>query len=99
MWHAFKENFQTCLREYPSYHQHPKNELLHVIGMPLIALGLFLPFWNHWIAGIASFLIGATCLGLGHKVEGNKPALTTNLMHIVVAPFWYIKKILNLFSK
>jgi hypothetical protein len=37
--------------------------------------------------------------GIGHWVEGNKPALLSNPAHVFVAPVWMMRKVFGIGQK
>jgi uncharacterized membrane protein YGL010W len=43
-----------------------------------------------WI-GVVLFVTGWVLLGVGHKIEGNKPALLKNALFFIIAPLWLFK--------
>lgn len=61
------------LVNYVERHQHPWNQVLHVIGVPLtfvvslIVLGLGHPWW-----ALGCFVAGYVLQFVGHAIEGNE---------------------------
>jgi len=76
---------------YDSAHT-PLNRALHLIAIP-VGFSSIVVIWFHWIIGL---LLVPAALGLatiGHVIEGNRPAFLTNPSHVLVAPFWLVKRI------
>ncbi len=61
------------LKNYIARHQHPMNQLLHVIGLPVtfVLPVIFLAQGRPWWWALASFVIGYALQFAGHAVEGN----------------------------
>jgi hypothetical protein len=59
------------LRNWRQRHQHPFNFAIHLIGIPLTVLGVFLLFTHPWYFGVGSFVVGYGLQFVGHAVEGN----------------------------
>ena len=63
--------------------------VVFVIGLACWAVGAALPGW----ALVAAFGLGWAFQLVGHRVfEGNRPAFTTNLVHLVVGPRWLARR-------
>lgn len=86
-------SFKDYLNRYPSYHQHPTNKKLHLIGVPLIILGILLLLTRFWVTSAACLVVGMVLLGIGHRLEGNKPAAASNPLYILAAPIWVGKEL------
>ncbi len=52
-------------------HQHPFNFGIHMIGIPLTILGLYLACYGEWLWAISLFIGGYALQFIGHAVEGN----------------------------
>lgn len=61
------------LKNYAERHQHPANQLLHVIGLPVtfVLPVIFLIQERPWWWALGSFLIGYALQFAGHAIEGN----------------------------
>jgi uncharacterized membrane protein YGL010W len=60
------------LRNYAARHQHPANQLLHAIGLPVTFLLPPLWLWQgHPWAAVGGVLMGYALQFLGHAIEGN----------------------------
>ncbi len=81
--------------DYRNTHKHPINRLTHAFGIPIIVASLLLsPFYFHW--ALTLFFFG-WCLQLtGHIYEGNKPAFFSNPMHLLIGPYWWMRKAIRL---
>ena len=78
------EGFWT--RQYALYlneHRHPLNRATHMVGVPLLlataVAGLSLPSWRIFAAGQ---VVGWAIQILGHRIEGNRPAVLKNLWSV-----------------
>jgi hypothetical protein len=66
------EMFARFLKNYIARHQHPGNQLFHLVGLP-VTFGV--PFYflaqgqNGWALG--SFVVGYILQFIGHAIEGN----------------------------
>jgi hypothetical protein len=64
--------FGRFFKNYIERHQHPGNQLLHLVGLPVTFV---LPFYclskEEYVWALASFLIGYSLQFLGHAIEGN----------------------------
>lgn len=60
------------LKNYIERHQHPVNQVLHVIGVPMTFIVSVICLWFHhgWWA-LGAFLGGYVLQFVGHAIEGN----------------------------
>ena len=60
------DRWLTMLAGYASHHQHPTNAVMHIIGVPFIMLGMFVPMsaWAIPIAGVSVSVADIVLLGL-----------------------------------
>jgi hypothetical protein len=58
-------------RNWLARHQHPFNYWIHLIGIPLVFVGLVILFLTPWYYGIGAIVLGYVLQWLGHRVEGN----------------------------
>ena len=79
---------------YDSAHTHPANRALHLIAIP-VGFSSVVVVWFHWIIGLLLIPAALGLATLGHIIEGNRPAFLTNPIHVLVAPFWLVKRILG----
>jgi hypothetical protein len=62
---------RRALRNWRERHQHPFNFAIHLLGIPLAVVGVFLLFFLPWYWGLTAFLLGYALQYAGHAVEGN----------------------------
>lgn len=87
------------MQVYALEHQHPINRACHVIGIPTILVGAAWPIvtlvrdgvldWRTWLV---LQVIGWTFQGIGHKVEGNKPAFFYDPLQLLVGPVFFVRE-------
>lgn len=71
---------------------------------PLVLAGGLASWWiarplPAWALGLV-FLAGWTAQLVGHRVfEGNAPAFTTNLVHLIVGPRWLVNRVLRVYPE
>lgn len=51
---------------YLARHQNPVNLILHMIGVPLVIIGIFLLFKKNWRVGLTNILAGYLIQYAGH---------------------------------
>ncbi len=83
---------QSLVDNYKSSHRHPLNKLCHAIGIPMIAVSLPLFFFS-WRSALALFIGGWVFQFVGHAIEGNQPAFLSNPIHLLVGPWWWIRRV------
>ena len=83
------ENF---LEQYKAKHQHPLNRLSHAIGIPLIVIAVPL-FVFSWRWALVLFIAGWIFQFAGHAIEGNQPAFFSNPLHLLVGPWWLLRRV------
>ena len=76
------------MAQYDHEHSSPWNRLLHGVGIPVIFAGIVGLLLMKWLLGIGLFLGGWVLLLLGHRIEGNKPALFRGPIYFLVGPIW-----------
>ncbi|SFI47781.1 Mpo1-like protein [Planctomicrobium piriforme] len=61
------------LHNYALRHQHPVNQLLHLVGLPVtfVLPVIFLVQERPWWWALTSFVVGYALQFAGHAVEGN----------------------------
>jgi len=142
-------NLVEHLSSYAAYHRHPRNVLIHCVGIPLIVaatavllsrpsvsamgwtftpalavavcaaayyiwldlgLGLLMALlgfavwfgaWSAalptptWLAiGLGGFVVGWVLQGVGHLIEGRKPAFVDDLMGLAIGPIFVVAELL-----
>ena len=88
------------LQRYALQHQHPLNLVAHVVGIPLILLSaIWLPLawfaWGRldWIPWLGCQIVGWIFQGVGHRIEGNKPAFFAEPLQLAVGPWFFVLKL------
>lgn len=78
---------------YELEHQHPLNKATHLVGIPTILLSLAWPFvswklWGdvQWPQALGLNLFGWGLQFLGHRIEGNRPALFRDPRQMLIGP-------------
>jgi hypothetical protein len=81
------------MARYDHEHTNAWNKILHGIGIPVIIAGVILAIFTYWKIGLAMFVAGWLLLFLGHRIEGNKPAVFQGPIYFLVGPIWVLKEI------
>jgi uncharacterized membrane protein YGL010W len=81
------------MARYDHEHTNVWNKVLHGIGIPVIVAGVVLAIFTYWKVGLAMFVGGWLVLFLGHRIEGNKPAVFQGAIYFLVGPIWVLKEI------
>ena len=81
----------SLIDSYNSKHRHPLNRLSHAIGIPMILVALPLFFFN-WRWALVMFGVGWVFQFIGHAIEGNQPAFFSNPFHLLVGPWWLVRR-------
>lgn len=85
---------RAALEHYEATHQHPKNRVLHLVGIPMIvggAVGLVIApaFHPAWWGSAGLFVVGWQLNIAGHLFfEKNKPAFADDPLSFIVGPVW-----------
>jgi len=84
---------------YRQKHQHPLNQLTHMIGIPMLFVSVLYPLfaWFMWgrFEWQALLILGGLGWGLqflGHAIEGNRPAFMEDPRHFFVGPLVILYK-------
>lgn len=85
---AAVDDFWT--REFAFYlneHRHPINRLTHMIGIPILVITGILGLWSMspWLF-VGGQAIGWAIQIVGHRIEGNKPALLRRKISFLMGP-------------
>ena len=91
--------FKQYLAAYPSYHRHPANKALHLVGIPLIVGGGIALFSSEWQAGLVAFVVGWIGQFVGHWIEGSRPAFIGRPLFLLAAPVWYAQVVGRAFKR
>jgi uncharacterized membrane protein YGL010W len=82
----------SLVDNYKARHRHPLNRFSHAIGIPMIAVSLPLFFFS-WRWALALFVVGWIFQFAGHAIEGNQPAFLSNPIHLLVGPWWLVRRV------
>jgi hypothetical protein len=78
----------TFLKNYLERHQHPVNQALHLIGVPLTFLvSLAFAVQQEWIWAAGCFVMGYLLQFAGHAVEGNDAGETILVKKALGLPY------------
>jgi uncharacterized membrane protein YGL010W len=87
-------DLEGVLDRYRRDHQHPVNKALHSVGIPMIAVSLVVVWWRAKL-GAALFVLGWALQFIGHAFEGKRPTFLNDPRAILVAPLWYLRRLLG----
>ncbi len=94
----FDKSWDEWIRQYEQSHQNPVNRACHTIGIPLIALSIFLflaSLFAHrlwpWPAGL--FGIGWVFQFVGHAFEGKPPEFFKDWRFLFVGLRWWFRRL------
>ena len=62
---------KKALANWRERHVHPFNFAVHLLGIPMVLVGIVLLFILDWYWGAGLFVLGYVLQWLGHRVEGN----------------------------
>lgn len=78
-------NFIT---NYIERHQHPVNQILHVIGVPMtFIVSLVYAFQREWMWALGAFVLGYVFQFVGHAIEGNDAGETILVKKALGLPY------------
>ncbi|MGE0707484.1 MAG: Mpo1-like protein [Planctomycetota bacterium] len=87
----------TRLQAYALQHQHPLNQLTHMVGIPLLLVSaIWLPLawlaWGRldWLPWLIAQAVGWFLQLLGHRIEGNRPAFVADPVQMMVGPLVFL---------
>lgn len=87
------------VREFAFYlneHRNPLNRLTHLFGIPiLLVTGLVGLFSANWSLLIGGQIFGWALQLLGHRIEGNRPALLERKISFVMGPLMVLVELLE----
>lgn len=84
-------------RHYLGEHQHPGNRATHYVGIPIIVITPVLALvWMDWRWLVGGQVVGWAFQLLGHRIEGNKPALLKRPISLLIGPVMVIVALLEL---
>ncbi len=89
-------------RQYALYlaeHKNPWNRRTHMVGVPLLLVTAIVGLARlDWVLIVGGQLVGWTIQIVGHKIEGNKPALLKNPVSFLMGPLLVLMEIVELVS-
>jgi uncharacterized membrane protein YGL010W len=89
---------QGYLVEYEQGHEHPLNQLTHIIGIPMIFISLFVVFFIPAL-GIVFFVLGWILQFVGHAIEGKKPKFFQGPIFVLIGLLWVFIKAWKMISR
>ncbi len=85
------------LAHYLREHRHPLNRATHFVGIPILLITPVLALaWRDWRWLVGGQIVGWAWQMLGHRIEGNKPALLKRPISFVVGPLMVLIELLGL---
>ncbi len=76
------------IRNYIERHQHPVNQLLHVIGVPMTFIVSLVFVWQgHRDWALGAFVLGYVLQFVGHAIEGNDAGETILVKKALGMPY------------
>ena len=87
-----KHSLAEYMDLYEEQHSQPLTKLTHLVGIPLIVASLP-TFFKNWKVATGLFVGGWAFQLLGHRIEGNKPALLDDPFYTLVGPLWVAREI------
>jgi hypothetical protein len=77
------------LRNYIERHQHPGNQLFHLVGLPVtfVLPVVWLIQQQPWTWALAAFVIGYALQFIGHAIEGNDAGETILVKKLLGKPY------------
>ena len=83
--------------QYSTSHEDPVNRVCHMVGIPMIALGVLttpLIFWHtrFWMLAVGLFVTGWIFQFVGHAFEGKPPEFFEDWRFLFVGLRWWIAK-------
>lgn len=82
---------------YLQEHRHPLNRTTHMVGIPLLIItgvwGLLALDWRIFLGGQ---VVGWVIQVIGHRIEGNRPALLKNPISFLMGPLMVLVEIAEL---
>ncbi len=92
--------WEEWIAQYEQSHRHPMNRRCHSVGIPMIALSLWL-FAGAWLVpglwklALGLFIVGWILQFVGHAFEGKPPELFKDPRFILVGWRWWRTKIVG----
>ncbi|MBA3548630.1 MAG: DUF962 domain-containing protein [Nannocystis sp.] len=77
-------------REFAHYlneHRNPLNRATHMLGVPLLLVTAIVGLYQHnWTMVVVGQLVGWAFQLVGHRIEGNRPALLKRPISFLMGP-------------
>lgn len=89
---SWREKVSPLLAAYEASHQHPLNQLTHMVGIPLILFSPIFAVFCGLASALAAFVIGWVFQFVGHAIEGNRPKFFENPWFLVIGPLYFLLK-------
>lgn len=90
-------DFADEYRRYLAEHRHPLNRATHFIGIPLIVASLIAaPLLWDWRVLAVGQGVGWAFQLLGHRIEGNRPALLKRPVSLLIGPLMVLVEMAGL---
>jgi len=87
-------------RQYAYYlneHRNPLNRLTHLVGIPILLATLFYGLYKkNWKIIAGGQAVGWAIQLVGHRIEGNRPALLKNPTAFLMGPLMVLVEVLEL---
>lgn len=82
---------------YLSEHRSPLNRLTHMIGIPILVITGILGLWSMdpWLL-VGGQLVGWAIQIVGHRIEGNRPALLRRKISFLMGPLMVLVELAEL---
>lgn len=80
------------MAHYEADHTKLGTKLTHIVGIPGIVVSFPLMMLD-WRWGLSLFVGGWILQGIGHRIEGNKPAFFSDPLYLLVGVAWVLKEI------
>jgi uncharacterized membrane protein YGL010W len=89
---------EQWIAQYSSSHQNKINRVCHTIGIPMIAVSLFVGIAAFFFAGLWKVALGLFVAGwifqfIGHAFEGKEPEFFHDWCFLLVGLRWWFAKI------
>ncbi len=83
-----KRSVLNFIKNYIERHQHPVNQLLHVIGVPMTFIVSLVYAWqSEWRWAGGAFVLGYVLQFVGHAIEGNDAGETILVKKALGLPY------------
>lgn len=92
------KTWDEWIAEYSLSHQNKINQITHKIGIPMIALSIFLIIPSIFIGGLWKVVLGLFIIGwilqfIGHYFEGKPPEFFKDWRFLLVGLRWWLVKL------